>query len=222
MKIELAPVLNLLRRAPAATLATQSLQMPGYPFATVVPNVLDEGHRPILLVSVLAEHTKNLLADPRISLSVSESLDDQVQEGQRLTLVGDAEPFEPDSALQARYLRYVPAAEQYLALDFRFFRIHPKRVRYIGGVGRMGWIEADDFATAATLAPETEAGLLAEAQALAPAHVRLLGIDAYGIDYSTNGIRDRATVDAGNLGETVRARVPQLGAKQQDFPTERG
>ena len=129
MKLELAPVLNLLHSAQAATLATQSMQMPGYPYATVVPNVLDEQHRPILLISALAEHTKNLLTDAKVSISVTETGISNVQDGQRLTLVGDAERFEPSSDLIARYLRYVPAAEQYLALDFMFFRIIPKRLR---------------------------------------------------------------------------------------------
>lgn len=73
MKIELAPVIHLLHSAPHSTLATQSLQMPGYPYATVLPNVLDECHRPILLISALAEHTKNILADNKVSISVVES-----------------------------------------------------------------------------------------------------------------------------------------------------
>ena len=134
MKLELAPVLKLLHSAQASTLATQSLQMAGYPYATVVPNVLDEHDQPILMISALAEHTKNLLADPKVSISVTEPGITNVQDGQRLTLVGDAEQFEPSQELIARYLRYVPAAEQYLALDFMFFRILTKRLRYIGGV----------------------------------------------------------------------------------------
>ena len=142
MKLEITPVLDLLHRSPVSTLATQSLQMPGYPYATAIPNVLDECHRPLLLISALAEHTKNLLANPKVCLSIMESGVPNIQDGERLTLVGDVEQFEPSEALVARYLRYVPAAEQYLALDFMFFRVIPKRVRYIGGVGKMGWIDA--------------------------------------------------------------------------------
>ena len=77
-----------------------------------MPNVLDEQHRPILLISALAEHTNNLLADPKVSISVTESAIANIQDGQRLTLVGEAERFEPNQELLARYLRYVPAAEQ--------------------------------------------------------------------------------------------------------------
>lgn len=199
MKIELAPVLNLLHSAHVSTLATQSLQMPGYPYATVVPNILDEKHRPILLISALAEHTKNLLADSRVSISVMESGITNVQDGQRLTLVGDAEQFEPSDALKARYLRYQPAAEQYLMLDFMFFRIVPKRLRYIGGVGRMGWVEAEVLDTAPGLSLAEEAALLDEAQAITPRNITLLGIDTYGIDYLADGFRDRAAFQGEHL-----------------------
>lgn len=210
MKLELAPVLNLLHSAPASTLATQSIQMPGYPYATVVPNVLDEQHRPILLISALAEHTKNLLADPKVSISVNESGITNVQDGQRLTLVGDAERFEPDQALITRYLRYVPAAEQYLTLDFMFFRIIPKRLRYIGGVGKMGWVEAEDFDTATSLSLADEAALLAEAESVVPRNVTVLGIDSYGIDYVADGFRDRQVLEAGKLKDAVLVTVPKL------------
>lgn len=210
MKLELAPVLNLLHSAPASTLATQSIQMPGYPYATVVPNVLDEQHRPILLISALAEHTKNLLADPKVSISINESGITNVQDGQRLTLVGDAERFEPDQALITRYLRYVPAAEQYLTLDFMFFRIIPKRLRYVGGVGNMGWVEAEAFDTATSLSLAEEGALLAEAESVVPRNVTVLGLDSYGIDYVADGFRDRQVLEAGKLKDAVLATVPKL------------
>jgi len=210
VKLDLAPVINLLHRATASTLATQSLQMPGYPYATVVPNVLDERHRPILLISALAEHTKNLLADPKVSISVTESGIANVQDGQRLTLVGDAEHFEPSPELMARYLRYVPAAEQYLQLDFMFFRIIPKRLRYIGGVGKMGWVEADTLEAAIKLLLADESSLLAEVEAVAPRNVTLLGIDSYGVDYIADGFRDRREFGEGSIRDVVMAVVPKL------------
>jgi hypothetical protein len=194
VKLELAPVLNLLHSAQASTLATQSLLMPGYPYATVVPNVLDEQHRPILLISALAEHTKNLLADPKVSVSVTESGMLNVQDGQRLTIVGDAEQFEPSDALKARYLRYLPAAEQYLTLDFMFFRSQPKRLRYIGGIGRMGWIENEVLKGVHSLPLANEADLLEEAMAIAPSNITLLGIDTFGVDYLADGFRDRSAL----------------------------
>ncbi len=211
MKLDLAPVLNLLHSAQVNTLATQFTQMTGYPYATVIPNVLDEQHRPILLISALAEHTKNLLADSKVSISVTESGVPNVQDGQRLTLVGDAEQFEPCDALKARYLRYLPAAEQYLMLDFMFFRIHPKRLRYIGGVGKMGWLETEVLDAIPSLSLAEEANFLAEAQAIAPSNITLLGIDRFGIDYLADEFRDRSAFHGNAFSrEALLELVPKL------------
>lgn len=211
MKLDLAPVLNLLHSAHASTLATQFTQMTGYPYATVIPNILDEQHRPILLISALAEHTKNLLSDPKVSISVTESGVPNVQDGQRLTLVGDAEQFVPGDVLKARYLRYLPAAEQYLMLDFMFFRIQPKRLRYIGGVGKMGWLETEVLDAIPSLSLAEEATLLAEAQAIAPSNITLLGIDPFGIDYLADEFRVRSAFQGKAFSrEELLGLVPKL------------
>lgn len=55
---------------------------------TVVPSVLDEQHRRILLISALVEHIKNLLANPKVSISMAESGISNVQDGPRLTILG--------------------------------------------------------------------------------------------------------------------------------------
>ena len=195
MKLAVEPIINLLHEAAYSTLATQSAQFPGYPFATVVPNVLDECHRPLLLVSALAEHTKNLLADPRVSYSLVEPGTDNVQTGARITLLGDADRFEPDKLLKARYLRYLPDAVQYFELDFMFFRIILTRVRFIAGVGKMGWLEAAEWGSVQSLAPERESALVEFAQQAAPTGILILGVDCYGIDYEADGFRDRQSFD---------------------------
>lgn len=185
--------------------------MPGYPYATVLPNVLDQGHRPVLLVSALAEHSKNILSDPRVSISLTEPRIDKVQEGARLTLVGDAERFDADALMRERYLRYEPEAEQYLLLDFMFFRILPRRLRYIGGVGKMGWLEAADLAALPSLSPADEALLVELACTRVPQETQVLGVDPFGIDYLAKGSRGRAVLDpAGNVREQVLAVAPTL------------
>ena len=195
MKLVVEPIINLLHEASYSTLATQSAQLPGYPYATVVPNVLDASHRPLLLVSALAEHTKNLLADHQVSLSLLEPGTTKVQAAARITLLGDAEQFEPDELLTARYLRYLPDAVQYLELDFMFFRVNPKRVRFIAGVGKMGWLEAAQWAAVPSLSLDREGALVEIAQRAAPSGIRILGVDVYGIDYEADGFRDRQALD---------------------------
>jgi heme iron utilization protein len=191
VKVPTASAVHLLHAAPFATLATQAINFPGHPYATPVPNVPDAAHCPLLLVSALAEHTKNLLADPKVSLSFVEPGATDVQASARLTLIGTAEGIDPDEALTARYLRYQPDAAQYLQLDFMFFRITPLRLRFIEGVGRMGWIEADDWAPLPALSTDAEQSALHSLASRLPEEFTVLGIDALGIDFRRAGERSR-------------------------------
>ena len=189
MQISLAPVIHLLHTAPHAVLSTHSTQLPGFPYGTAVPLVLDQRQQPLLLISALAEHTKNLLADPRASLAVVEPGQANVQDAARVTLVGRFEAFQPTAEQVQRYLRYQPEAARYLQLDFGFFRMQVERARYIAGVGKMGWLEATAWQAIEVLAGDQESGLLDQARL--PAGIRLLGVDALGIDYETAGGRQR-------------------------------
>nr|WP_233170493.1 pyridoxamine 5'-phosphate oxidase family protein [Aquitalea sp. ASV15] len=164
-----------------ATLASHSIQLPGYPYATVLPYVLDQAHRPLLLISALAEHTRNLLADGRCSLSIVADGVSDVQAGARLTLLADAQCIEPEPALLQRFCRYQAAAADLLQLDFMFFRLQPLRLRYIGGVGRMGWLEAPELDGWPQLSLIDEAALLRQAEVADG--IQLLGLDALGADY---------------------------------------
>ena len=70
MKITFHSAIHLIHEAAWGSLATHSTQAPGYPFATVLPFAPDEQHCPMFLISGLAEHTKNLIADYRASLLI--------------------------------------------------------------------------------------------------------------------------------------------------------
>ena len=214
MKLAVEPIINLLHEAAYSTLATQSAQFPGYPYSTVVPNVLDEYHQPLLLVSALAEHTKNLLADPRVSYSLVEPGTDNVQTAARITLLGDADRFEPDELLKARYLRYLPDAVQYLELDFMFFRIILTRVRFIAGVGKMGWLEAAEWGALQSLTLERESTLVEIAQQAAPTGILILGVDCYGIDYEADGFRDRQALGDCNAVSDIDEDILRVAASQ--------
>ncbi|HEY8606517.1 MAG TPA: pyridoxamine 5'-phosphate oxidase family protein [Noviherbaspirillum sp.] len=190
MKPEFDSVLHLLHGSAGGTLATHSQQLPGYPYATALPFAPDEAHRPVFLASGLAEHTKNLLADSRASFLVAGG--DAGPAAPRVTLLGDAVQIEAAPALQARYLRYQPDAEQYLALgDFAFFLLQPKRARIIGGFAQMGWMEEADWRDAMVLALEDEATLIQDLLGELPPRVRLIGLDCYGIDVERQGQRER-------------------------------
>lgn len=190
MKIALPDAVNLLHRVSDGVLATHAAQMPGYPYATVLPFVLDERHRPVFLISALAEHTKNLLADPRASLVVYTREQQNVLAGARMTLIGDADRINASDQFSARYLRYLPDAADYLALaDFAFFRFVPRRLRVIAGFGAMGWMEGESFEQAAWIEPGQEAELMAGA--VFPGHIKLLGVDPYGVDVARGDQHER-------------------------------
>lgn len=215
MKVDLESVLALLHQARYGVLATHSLQLPGFPYATPVPYVLDECHRPVLCISALAEHSKNLRGDARASLCVVAPDAIDVQAGARLTIVGDAEWFEPTNELLARFLRHEPNAEQHLQLDFRFVRIRPQRMRFIGGVGTMGWIEETDWSALPALPLMAEHELIRTVTPQLRNGIRLLGIDRFGIDYETGAKRHRqrlpgAPVDVAELGDIVGRMATEL------------
>ena len=93
---------------------------------------------------------RNVQADDRVSLLVQEAFDrDDVQSRGRLTVMGRAELIpEPDVGdARARYLERLPSAQGYFAThDFSFYRINVERLRYIGGFGKIFWLDRDAYA----------------------------------------------------------------------------
>jgi heme oxygenase (biliverdin-IX-beta and delta-forming) len=140
---------RLLRTHHWGVLATLSRKFDGHPYASAVNFVTDCEARPVLLLSDLAEHTRNLLAEPRVSL-VAADPDADAQASARVTLLGFARLAQDTSPLRERYLRHFPEAEHYLGLgDFALYLIEPLRARFIGGFGQIHWIGAEQLAPSA-------------------------------------------------------------------------
>ncbi len=118
----------------------------GHPYTTLV-QVASLGGTPLLLLSDLAEHTKNLRVDPRASLLVwEEGADDPLMAG-RVTLLGR---LAESSEGREVYLERHPGAAQYAGFkDFHFFTLVVESARYVGGFGRMSWVEGADYRAAA-------------------------------------------------------------------------
>src|SRR5262249_42709145 len=107
----------------SGVLSTASARYHGHPFGSLVPYALDHAGRPVILVSRLAEHTKNIAADPRASLLARDETEDP-QAGARATLLGNAVSLEASDPTAGRYRRFFPDADRLLALgDFSFFAI---------------------------------------------------------------------------------------------------
>jgi hypothetical protein len=189
-------LIDLLHRCADAALATHSVAVPGYPFASALPFATDERHRPVVLISRLAEHTQNLTADSRASLLVHMPANDG--DMARATVAGPVEPLEPDPLLVERYLRYQPKGADYLQLgDFRFYRMEPLQARIIGGFGQAAWLAGGRLIDACPLTLAQERSALDALIPVTPAGADILGIDSFGIDLWRSGERQRLAFPAG-------------------------
>jgi putative heme iron utilization protein len=185
-------------------LSTLSADPAGYPFGSVASFGLSDDGDPLFFVSLMAEHTQNALREPRASLLVTEPVPegaDPLASG-RVTLLGLLAPVDDDGrdVARARYLEANPAASYYIDFgDFTFLRLTVDHIRYVGGYGRMSWVDAADYKVAeADPLVESAAGIIAhmnedhaEAQVLFCRHFAGLdgtteafmsGVDRYGFD----------------------------------------
>jgi hypothetical protein len=210
LKIPAHAPLDLLHRIATGTLATHSRQPQGFPYPSILPFAPSARHQPTILVSRLAEHTRNLEDDPRAGFLIADAPDGDVLNAQRVTLLGKFERIEPTPPFVRRYLRYHPDAERYLALgDFSFWTLSVERIRYIGGFGTMGWLNGDELDPLDPLPFDEEAALLAffAAHPRRPRDVELLGVDRYGADFRRAGARTRHTFDGSPAADAAMLRA---------------
>jgi hypothetical protein len=152
-----ARVKAIVEAARSASLATHALDPAGYPYASLVAVAWDGQGRALLSLSALAEHTKNLVARSEASLLVVEAaapggdpLEDPLARG-RVTLLGDGRIVEPAerSPVRDAFLAAHPSAARYIDFaDFALYRLEPRSVRYVGGFGKMTWLDAAAYRSA--------------------------------------------------------------------------
>lgn len=153
---------RLLRAHRYGALCTLSKKLDGYPFGSITPYLADHDGSLLIYISALAEHTRNIENDPRVSLITHNQRDPAIQMQGRVTVAGNAHRLIDQQQPAARYLRHFPEAADLMLLDFSFYRIHPVAIRYIGGVGRIHWVNVEAYAVAqaAIFARQEEASLL--------------------------------------------------------------
>ena len=130
---------SLLRRSRQGALATL-MAGNGDPYCSLVNVASHADGSPILLISRLALHTRNILADNRVSLMLDERAAGDPLEGARIMLAGRAEEAAGEAAgmLRRRYLNAHPSAEAFVDFkDFSFFRIVPSGAHLVAGFGRI-------------------------------------------------------------------------------------
>lgn len=218
---------TLLILASIATLSTQSRKHAGFPFGSLMPFALDDSGRPLLLISNMAMHTQNLKADARASLFVTNAAPaDDPLGAARATLVGNALPVPSEDLAHAReqYLARHPGSSYWVDFsDFSFFRLNPVELYYVGGFGVMGWVAADEYASAQP-DPLVEAapGILAHMNAdhepamilLARTHSAIQATVAAMTSVDRLGFTLRLTTSEGSKGTRINFLQPVSDAEQ--------
>jgi putative heme iron utilization protein len=140
---------SLLRRSRQGALATL-MAGSGDPYCSLVNVASHADGSPILLISRLAVHTKNILGDPRVSLMLDERAEGDPLEGARIMLSGRAEEAEGADLeiARRRFLSAHPSAEAFVNfMDFLFFVIRPSGTHLVAGFGRIVDLKPDRFLT---------------------------------------------------------------------------
>ena len=220
----------LARGCTRAALATS---FNGAPYASLVLITVDLDASPLLLLSDLAQHSRNVAFDPRVSLLLdgTEGQPDPLT-GPRLTLLGRALPTDDPRCL-GRFVAHHPASAAYAGFrDFRLYRVTVERGHLVAGFGRIEWIKGADFLFALDASALAAAELeilrhMNEDHSDAIAHYarallgrsgtgwRMTGIDPEGIDMQRDGETARldfaAQVSSPVLTpEAARAALVQL------------
>ncbi len=207
---------SLLRRSRQGALATL-MAGSGDPYCSLVNVASHADGSPILLISRLAVHTRNILGDPRVSLMLDERAEGDPLEGSRIMLAGRAEEAKTAELelLRRRYLNAHPTAEVFVDFgDFSFFRIHPTAAHLVAGFGRIVDLGPQQFLT-----DISGAAALLEAEQGAIEHMnadhreatnlyatRLLGAEA--ADWRCTGC-DPGGLDLQAGGKTLRLDFPE-------------
>lgn len=191
----------LLRAHRYGVLSTLSKKFDGHPFGSITPYLTDHDGSVLLFISGLAEHTKNLLNDPRVSLITHDQNDPRIQTQGRVTVVGEAHPLDGREPYEKRWLRYFPENAQLFELgDFSFFRIAPQSVRHVAGFGQARWImshftvppyplmaQEEDLLAELNAEPQDTLRRCLQLRGNSAGQTRMLGIDCDGFDVETDG-----------------------------------
>jgi heme iron utilization protein len=224
---------TLLRSIRSGALAT--LDPDGTPFASLVTMATDTDGTPLMLLSRLSAHTRNLLANPRCSLLFSQGGKGDPLAHPRLTVVGRAVQT-PETRARERFLARHPKAKLYADFpDFGFFALDPEAGHLNGGFAKAATLTRDqlllDLSDAEAIvagergavehmnADHADALALYAAGAGADAGLpwRLTGLDPEGMDLIAGDRTARVTypervTDMGALRKSLVAMAAQARA----------
>jgi putative heme iron utilization protein len=137
-------VRKLLRESRSGALATL-IPGSGAPYCSLVNVASAADGTPLLLISKLALHTKNVAADNRVSLMLDERKEGDPLQGARVTLTGRASVTQDEND-KRRYLARQPESEMFAGFaDFSFYRVDIDSAHLVAGFGRIIDLRPDDI-----------------------------------------------------------------------------
>lgn len=128
--------------------ATLSTMHKEFPFGSLVPYAVDKKGNPLIFVSDMAAHTKNLNKNSACSIMIMKLNKDNVFNSARVTLVGKMEKLagEEAKAMKKIYIAKHEAAEILTDFaDFNIYRMKIEKIQYIGGFGDINWLKPEDY-----------------------------------------------------------------------------
>ena len=235
-------VRELVRGQDRAVLATALPDGAGsrsWPYASLVLAAVDHDLAPILLLSDLADHSRAIAADDRVSLLFDGTAGfDQPLAGPRVSLLGRVARTD-DERLRRRFLAHHPDADMYAGFnDFKFYRVAVERAHLVGGFGKIRWLSLDELLPMALRAPlaavkSAEDEILAHMNAdhadavqlyatrlldLPAGDWKMTGIDAEGFDLRCSGKTARLAFDTALRAPTeARASLVALASKARSI-----
>jgi hypothetical protein len=221
----LGQIRRLMRGADRGVLSTLSVRptASAWPYGSLVLVAADVDGAPLMLLSDLADHTRNLTGDSRASLllDATAGLADPLT-GARATLIGRVIRVIRVERRLARFLARHPSADRYAAFgDFNLYRLQIERAHLVAGFGKIHWVDADPTLPAPAPLTENEADIIDHMNedhgdaldlfanillALPGTGWKMTGIDAEGLDLRLGG--QTARVDfAEPIGDPEGARA---------------
>ena len=141
--------ISLLRSTNSGILSTISKAYRGYPFGSYVTFITGPDRSIYIYASTLAQHTKNLFKNSKACITISrEKKDDDKQNSQRLTLMGDLEPMNENDKeyIKNRFHTFLPESKKYSTMhDFDFYKLSLHKIRWIGGFGEIAWLKNENW-----------------------------------------------------------------------------
>jgi heme iron utilization protein len=138
----------MTKLAKSGTIVTLSSDYKGTPFGTPAPYALDAEGRPVLLLSDLAVHTKNLKANPKCSVMLLKEDKEDPFNSARVTFVGKMVKVDDKerAAYKTLFLAKQKAAEDFADFgDFNYYRLEIESIFYVGGFGDINWVQPKDY-----------------------------------------------------------------------------